>query len=552
MAALNHERILQALQNFCEEFPDTCLVLEDEEGKLVYSVRYNPELGFSGSRQLAALASVIRDRSDTSGKLTCKEEPCGTLYLTGAAGDKAAGYAFSLLLELLSSVIQSEAIAKEAQQQRRFQEAMAEAVSDGLLLIDGTGHVRYMNCKGARILGVSREWGTGRHIAEIVDFRPVILDVIASGKGYTDKEFLVTGKSGKTYHFMKTAIPIRDKNGVLTGVVDLFREIRKVQKMVTSMSGLLASFTFDDIIGDSEPMRECIRMARIAAQSSSNVLIQGESGTGKELLAQAIHNESSLREGPFVAVNCAAIPRELVESELFGYEDGAFTGASKGGRPGKFELANEGTIFLDEIGDMPLDMQVKLLRVIQERRFMRIGGSNVFSFSGRIIAASNRDLLKEIEEGGFRRDLYYRLNVLTVNSPPVRARKEDIEPTVKHIIARVCAKLDKLVPGVDEAAMQALTRYHWPGNVREIENVLERAVNVAQGEWIELSDLPGHFSQQISGRPITMRTLDAAEEEAIRTALVKTGRNISQAASALGVSRNTLYNKMRKFGLIQC
>jgi len=203
---------------------------------------------------------------------------------------------------------------------------------------------------------------------------------------------------------------------------------------------------------------------------------------------------------------------------------------------------------------MPLDLQVKLLRVIQERKFRRIGGSNVFSFSGRIVAASNRDLVKEIEEGNFRRDLYYRLNVLTVNSPPVRARKEDIEPTVKHIIARICAKLDKLVPGVDEAAMQALIHYHWPGNVREIENVLERAVNVAQGKWIELSDLPSQLSQHASIRPVvtSMRTLDAAEEVAVRGALAKTDRNISQAANALGVSRNTLYNKMRKFGLLKC
>lgn len=550
MSALNHERILQAMQNFCEEFPDACLVLEDEEGRLIHSVRYHPELGFSGAKQLAGMASAIRRRYDVKGVVYCKDAPCGTLYLAGAS-DTSAKYAFSLLQELLSAILHSEAMIKEVQKQSQFREAMAEAVSDGVLLIEATGHVRYMNCKGARILGVSREWATGRHISEIVDFRPVVLDVIASGKGYTDKEFLVSGKSGKTYHFMKTAIPIRDKHGVLTGVVDLFREIRKVQKLVTSMSGLSARFTFNDIIGDSEQMRECIRMAQIAAHSSSNVLIQGESGTGKELLAQAIHNDSALREGPFVAVNCAAIPRELVESELFGYEDGSFTGATKGGRPGKFELANDGTIFLDEIGDMPLDMQVKLLRVIQERKFMRIGGSNVFSFSGRIIAASNRDLLKEIEEGGFRRDLYYRLNVLTINSPPVRARKEDIEPTVRHIIARVCAKLDKPVPDVDEAAMQALTQYHWPGNVREIENVLERAVNVAEGKWIELADLPGHFSQNRTLTAVAMRSLDAAEEEAVRAALAKTGRNISQAASALGVSRNTLYNKMRKFGLIQ-
>jgi len=299
-------------------------------------------------------------------------------------------------------------------------------------------------------------------------------------------------------------------------------------------------------------MRECVRMARVGAQSSSNVLIQGESGTGKELLSQAIHNASVLCDGPFVAINCAAIPRELIESELFGYEEGAFTGAAKGGRPGKFELANEGTIFLDEIGDMPLDMQVKLLRVIQERKVMRIGGHHVFNFNGRIIAASNRDLQREVEEGSFRRDLFYRLNVLLVNVPPLRERREDIVQTARHVLQKVSTKLGRTTPRIGDDALAALVAHDWPGNVRELENVLERAINIVNGDVITIAELPKSFKQlarfspgQIQG----LRTLEEVEREAIIQTLSSVGRNISQAACLLGITRNTLYSKIKKFGL---
>ena len=252
-----------------------------------------------------------------------------------------------------------------------------------------------MNATGGRILGVDPKTAVGKFIADIVDFKPVILSVLETGQGYVDKEFMVKTGTGLK-HFIKTAIPIRDEDGNLTGVVDTFREIKRVRKMVNRMVGAQANFSFNDIIGQSPVLMDSIRLAKIAAQSSSNVLIEGESGTGKELFAQAIHNASSYCDGPFVAINCAALPRELIESELFGYEEGAFTGASRGGRPGKFELASGGTIFLDEIGDMPLDMQAKLLRVLQERRVLRLGGRHYISCDVRIIVATNKNLVQEL------------------------------------------------------------------------------------------------------------------------------------------------------------
>ena len=217
---------------------------------------------------------------------------------------------------------------------------------------------------------------------------------------------------------VKTATPIRDDAGNLIGVTDVFREIQRVKNLVNQMTGARAHFTFADIVGENPVFLDCLRLAKLAARSSSNVLIQGETGTGKELMAQAIHNESNYAGGPFVAINCGALPRELIESELFGYEEGTFAGAARGGRPGKFELANGGTFFLDEVSEIPLDMQVKLLRVLQERRVMRLGGSHYIDCDVRIIAATNRDLSHEVAVGNFRPDLYYRLNVLSITIPP--------------------------------------------------------------------------------------------------------------------------------------
>ncbi|HHY33451.1 MAG TPA: sigma 54-interacting transcriptional regulator [Firmicutes bacterium] len=441
----------------------------------------------------------------------------------------------------------------------KYQAAIVEHISDGLLTVDAEGRVTYMNSAGGRILGVDHKAVVGQHVSDIVDFRPVILNVIKTGEGYIDREFVVNSKRG-ALHFIKSAVPIRDEHGRLTGVVDVFREIRRVRRLVHYMVGAFANFTFDDIIGDAPAMREAKRLAETAAKTSSNVLILGESGTGKEMFAQAIHNASAVKDGPFVAINCAAIPRELVESELFGYEKGAFTGARASGHPGKFELASGGTILLDEIGEMSLDVQAKLLRVLQERRITRVGGDVVLPVDARVVAASNRDLAHDVAEGNFRQDLYYRLNVFTITVPPLRERKSDIPILVRHFLEKVGRKLGKESVKVTPQAMNILVGHDWPGNVRELENVVERTLAVISGDTLDVEHLPGYLRERHGapqGAPdqasataaLEVWSLAEAERRAVEAALAAYGGNVSRAAKALGISRNTLYCKMRKFGI---
>jgi PAS domain S-box-containing protein len=437
---------------------------------------------------------------------------------------------------------------EELRLQHKYQEAIVESMSDGFLTIDVNGFITYMNATGGRILGVDPKTAVGKFIADIVDFKPVILSVLETGQGYVDKEFMVKTGTGLK-HFIKTAIPIRDEDGNLTGVVDTFREIKRVRKMVNRMVGAQANFCFSDIIGQSPVLMDSIRLAKIAAQSSSNVLIEGESGTGKELFAQAIHNASSYCDGPFVAINCAALPRELIESELFGYEEGAFTGASRGGRPGKFELASGGTIFLDEIGDMPLDMQAKLLRVLQERRVLRLGGRHYISCDVRIIVATNKNLVQEVELGNFRRDLYYRLNVLSIVIPPLRQRGADLELLVQHLTHKINRQLDREVRSFSPGALEILRSFSWPGNVRQLENMVERAVNIAQNSEVTTEEVMRLFDQQQAPASVAEKPLSIEEVEqlAIERALKTADGNISLAARLLKISRNTLYNKLKKY-----
>ncbi|MDF2616961.1 MAG: acoR, partial [Sedimentibacter sp.] len=347
--------------------------------------------------------------------------------------------------------------------------------------MDKDGFVTYLNQVGAEILCVNRESSIGRHISNVVDFKPVVLDVLKTGKGYIDKEFLLTTTAGVKIHFIKTAVPIKDENGNVVTVVDTFRKIKRVNKFLNEMTGAYANFNFEDIIGSSSKLQECINTAKAAAGSLSNVLITGESGTGKELIAHSIHNFSDRRKQPFVSINCGAIPRELLESELFGYEPGSFTGASTKGRIGKFELADGGTIFLDEIGEMPMDMQVKLLRVIQDRKLTRVGGNSIFDLDVRIIAATNKNLLELCKKGIFREDLYYRINVLHVNLPALKERKEDIHELIHHFIKKISNYLNKDVNDISPGAMKKILSYSWPGNIRELENTIERAVNLCSG-----------------------------------------------------------------------
>ncbi|MBI4303639.1 MAG: sigma-54-dependent Fis family transcriptional regulator [Chloroflexi bacterium] len=304
-------------------------------------------------------------------------------------------------------------------------------------------------------------------------------------------------------------------------------------------------FRFENIIAKSPRMQQVIEVIKVVARSNATVLITGESGTGKELVARAVHTQSQRKDRPFVAVSCAALPESLLESELFGHEKGAFTGAHIQ-RRGKFEAANRGTLFLDEIGEMSANIQVHLLRVLEEKEFARVGGNEPIKVDVRIISATNKDMKKAIAAGQFREDLYYRLNVVNVELPPLRERKEDIPLLVQHFLKNFAEENKKPITGFSNEATDFLLKYEWPGNVRELENAVERAVILAKGPSIEVADLAQENLQMVSS---PLRSLKDVERECILNVLSETGRNYSQAARILGISRVTLYNKIRDYGL---
>lgn len=470
-----------------------------------------------------------------------------------------------------------EAIAKQVELRRaladlqfsnRCQEAIIDSIFSGFMIIDRNGNIAQMNELGGKIFGINAAQAVGKHISEIVNSRPVVLDVLQTGEGWTDREFFIDTKRG-LLRLVKTAIPVKNASGEVVYVIETFREMDRVHEFATKVMGARARFTFDDIIGNSPCLRQAVDVAALAAQSDSTVLLQGETGTGKEVFAQAIHNASPRARGPYLAVNCAAIPRDLMESELFGYVEGAFSGASKSGRPGKFELASGGTLLLDEIGELPLDMQAKLLRVLQEKTVMRIGGNRVIPVDVRIIAATNKNLEEEVHKGNFRRDLFYRLNVVTLNLPPLRNRKEDIPLLANHFIKKISARFGKTIEPLSDETLVVLMQYDWPGNVRELENVIERAINMTRSGRIEPHHLllnsanrteEQHFtsagiqSSSLSSclehaSPDKLTTLQDVERAALTRALETQNWNIARVARQLGISRTTLYKKIKRYNL---
>ncbi len=331
-------------------------------------------------------------------------------------------------------------------------------------------------------------------------------------------------------------------------------DVRRLHEENRSLREALSQrYTFRNIVAMSGRMQEVLATVSRVASTNSTVLLGGESGVGKDLIARAIHEHSRRSAGPFVKINCTAIPENLLESELFGYEKGAFTGAAMS-KPGKFELADKGTIFLDEIGDVPPVIQVKLLGVLQERQFERLGGTKTLKVDVRLVAATNRDLRAALEEGTFREDLYYRLNVVPINIPPLRERKEDIPYLVNYFIERFAGESPKTIKGITPAGLSLLGSFHWPGNVRELENIIERAVAFSTGEMIDVTDIHLDVSHSkpaaaIAPFPPEGMTLEQWEDEMIREALRRADGNKSQAARLLGLSRNALRYRLSKLGL---
>ncbi len=434
------------------------------------------------------------------------------------------------------------------------------AVSDGVLIVDKNEVVIELNPAAKTMLGKDV---LGTPVGKLFEPRAVSRGkAITIAEPYTDIEAMVDTKEGLCYCLVSCE-PVVNDQGAATGGIIILRPIKQVQNLVNRFSGYSATLQFSDIIGDSPAIRDAIRLATLTATTTANILLQGESGTGKEIFAQAIHNLSAQHLGPFVALNCGAIPSELIGSELFGYEEGAFTGAKRGGKPGKFELASGGTLFLDEVGDMPLEQQIAFLRVIQEKKVTRIGGDKTIPVNVRLICATNKNLLQEVERGAFRRDLYYRLNVMAITIPPLRNRIEDIPLLFAHF-------LDKLGRDrgckyfVDPAVVDFLTHYSWPGNVRELHNVVERAASLSEDGTIVLRHLPAELSvppaartfaaalpaaQMLDCREKRQKAARDAEKRKIQGLLNTHAGNVSRVAREMGVSRKTLYNKMRVYAI---
>jgi PAS domain S-box-containing protein len=442
-----------------------------------------------------------------------------------------------------------------------------QSMSDGVLMVDHQGIITQVNPSAEKIIGKTDQEMKGSPVKDVTVGKALCIEkMLAKQQSYYDVELMLDTAAGHIY-CVSSGKPILDDQGTLNGGVILLRPMEKVQRLVNRFSGAQANFHFRHIIGNSAEIRETVRLASHATSTMSTVLLQGESGTGKEVFAQAIHNRSARRKGPFVAVNCGAIPRELIASELFGYAEGAFTGAKRGGRPGKFELASGGTLFLDEIGDMPLDQQVALLRVLQDKKITRVGGDMMIPVDIRIICATNRDLKQEIEKGRFREDLYYRLNVITIEVPPLRRRREDIPLLVDYFLKNIGRDWGVEIESVEPEVMEYLTRYEWPGNVRELQNVVERMISMADGNTIGLNLLPPEIynandlaNSQEKVVPVRMgrlsrerqnrkQLLAEKESQEILALLTKHGGNVSQVARDMGVSRNTLYRKMKQYNI---
>ncbi len=432
-----------------------------------------------------------------------------------------------------------------------FSQTVLNSISEGLISIDKEGYLVKVNEAAKKILGL-KEGEIGRKVTEVLGRRIKIIDVLEQAKGYIDEEVVIC-RGDERIRVTSTAQPIIDQNNDTIGVVSTFKKLEVVQNLVNRMVGSQAKFTFKDIIGETPELQEAKRLSQLAGKNFSNILLLGESGTGKEMFAQSIHNYGDHCRGPFVTINCAAIPQSLLESELFGYEKGAFTGAQKKGRPGKFELANGGTLFLDEISEMSLPMQASLLRVLQQREVVRVGGSKAIPIDVKIVAATNTNLEQEVEEGNFRKDLFFRLNNISIKLPSLRDRVEDIPLLVNYFLENFGPKLGNKI--ITKKAMKILKNYNWPGNIRELQNIIQRGIVLAEeSNQITVNELPDKLEYEIKSvnndsNEVPLMSLENVEKMVIKKALSKTENNISHAAELLNIGRSTLYKKIKKYNL---
>jgi PAS domain S-box-containing protein len=422
------------------------------------------------------------------------------------------------------------------------------SISDGVISVDNYLNITNLNSSAVRMLDTDIESVIGRQLEEVVHPDDPLIRALKAKKYLAGIETRFLSPSGQK-NYMCRVDPIRNGSGEVLGSIINMAEERHMINIAKKLGGNYSKYEFKDIKGNSPTFQRQIELAKIAAQTNSKILIIGESGTGKELFAQAIHSFSNRKKQPFVAISCAAIPRDLIESELFGYQGGAFTGARREGMVGKFELAHKGTLFLDEIDGLPLELQAKLLRVLQQKEIMRLGDTRCIPVDVRVLAASGTDLLTEVENGNFREDLYYRLNVVEIVIPPLRERIEDIELLIDHILTRQCQEMEIERPDISNEVLEAMRAYQWPGNVRELENCLERMLLVSQGNTIRTSDLPLKPRKKEARIENGVLTFRQGYKDMIEGALEQCNGNISMAAKKLNIARSTFYRKMKEFGI---
>lgn len=429
-------------------------------------------------------------------------------------------------------------------------EAVVHSISDGVMTVDREWRITCFNRAAEEITGYRRSEVLGRLCYEVLrsdlchEACPV-RRTLETGKPVTGLVVYITDAEDRKVPVSVSTALFRDAQGRLKGGVETFRDLRQIEALKKQVE---KSYTAGDIVSRNATVRALLDMLPLVAESGSTVLIRGETGTGKELFARAVHNLSPRNKGPFIAVNCGCFPDTLVDSELFGYEKGAFTGADRA-KAGRFARAENGTLFLDEVGNLALPVQAKLLRVLQEKTYEPLGGTRTLRTNARIVTATNQDLATMVEEGTFRQDLYYRINVIELDLPPLRERPEDVLPLVQHFIRQLSLLHDKAVEGVSSEALRILMAHDYPGNIRELENIVEHGFVLATGSLIDTEHLPRGLVEGTEGAT-PGNSLEDCERRIILSALDRNEGNRASTADDLGMHKSTLYRKMRQLGLL--
>lgn len=424
-----------------------------------------------------------------------------------------------------------------------------DSIADGVFTVDLDFRITSMNSSAQRILGLKEDEAIGKLCyevfhANICEHSCALRETMSTGRNIVNKTIYIVNSEGDVLPISISTALLKDAEGNIIGGVETFRDISEIEELRKTIE---STYTFQDIVSKNKRMRDIFSLLPDIAESDSSVLIEGPSGTGKELVARAIHNLSGRNGHPLITINCAALPDNLLESELFGYKAGAFTDAKRD-KPGKITLANGGSIFLDEVGELSPNVQVKLLRFLQDREYEPLGGVKSEKADVRIIAATNKNLHEAVKSGGFRDDLYYRLNVITITLPALQERTEDIPILIKHFIRRFNILKGKNIEGVSDEVMNVLMAHDYPGNIRELENIIEHAFVLCKESYIQLTHLPAHFRKREIPFEKTM-TLEEFEKLYISITLEKNDWNRNKTADELGIDKSTLWRKIKKYDL---